>query len=285
MSTNAIEIKLPEPGRVGQATAVEQSRAVAEVQAAVIVARQFPRNTQAAIRHMEDTCRNKQLALQAFYSFKRSGSNVTGPTIYLARELARIWGNIDVAVRELRRDDEFGQSEMLAYAWDLETNTRVSTGFIVPHFRDKSGGAERLTSMRDIYESNANNGARRLRECVFAVLPKWFSDDAQSRCRATIEDGGGEPLAQRIAKTIAVYAKDYSVDEARLEAFLERASAKWNEYDLGQLVIVGQSLRRGERTVAEAFPIARVTAADITTKPAAEWREEEPPEGVGIPRD
>lgn len=278
-----VEIKLPEPGRVGQATAVEQSRAVAEVQAAVIIARQFPRSTQLAIAAMQDACRNKALALQAFYSFKRSGSNVTGATVYLARELARIWGNIDVSVRELRRDDLYGQSEMLAYAWDLETNTRVSTGFIVPHVRDKTSGSERLTSMRDIYESNANNGARRLRECIFAVLPKWFTDDAQDRCRRTIEDGGGKPLPQRIADILAAYAKDYEVDEGRLEAFLEKPSAKWNEYDLGQLIVVGQSLRRGERTVSEAFPApGRVTVAEIagnTPKADPQPAATQPPNG------
>lgn len=273
MTTSNVEIRLPEPARVGQSTAVEQSRAVAEVQAAIVIARQFPRDTQSAIRAMNDACRNKQLALQAFYSYKRSGANITGASIYLARELARIWGNLDVSVRELRRDDEYGQSEMIAYAWDLETNTRVSTGFIVPHFRDKSEkGPERLTSMRDIYESNANNGARRLRECIFAVLPKWFTDDAQDRCRKTIEDGGGIPLPQRISNLIGLFAKEYDVDEARLEGFLEKPSSKWNEYDLGQLFIVGQSLRRGERTVSEAFPVARVTAAEIgaaTAEPAA----------------
>src|SRR5918998_422813 len=45
-----------QPGRIGQATAVEQSRAVAEVEAAIIVAQRCPRNIDAALQAMEYSC-------------------------------------------------------------------------------------------------------------------------------------------------------------------------------------------------------------------------------------
>ena len=69
--TDPRDIALPQPTRVGQATAIEQSRAVAEVYAAVMVARQVPRHTQTALRAMEEACKTPELAAKAFYSYPR----------------------------------------------------------------------------------------------------------------------------------------------------------------------------------------------------------------------
>ena len=117
-----------------QATAIEQARAVAEVQAAVTVAQAIPRDVSRAVGEMRDACGRKALADRAFYSVPNRGN---GPTVHLARELARIWGNLDYAVRELRRDDEAGESEVLATAWDQQTNVRSSRSFIAPHEKMK----------------------------------------------------------------------------------------------------------------------------------------------------
>ena len=55
---------------VTQATAVEQARAVAEVQAAVIVAQQVPRVLSIAVEMMRESCRQPGLAERAFYKFR-----------------------------------------------------------------------------------------------------------------------------------------------------------------------------------------------------------------------
>ncbi|NUT48090.1 MAG: hypothetical protein HOV94_12385, partial [Saccharothrix sp.] len=133
---------------IGQGTAVEQSRAVAEVQGAIVVAQQCPRNIQAALGQMRDSCAQPYLAEKAFFRFNRGGKPVTGLSIHLARELARCWGNLQYGVKELRRDDAKGESEMLAFAWDVQTNPRNETTFIVPHQRDKDGTTVPLTQNR-----------------------------------------------------------------------------------------------------------------------------------------
>ena len=68
-----------QPSRIGQATAVEQSRAIAEVHAAIVVAQQCPRDVQQAIRDMRDSCRQKALAERAFFRYSRGDGPVTGP--------------------------------------------------------------------------------------------------------------------------------------------------------------------------------------------------------------
>lgn len=259
--------QLPAPGRVGQGTAVEQSRAVAEVHAAILVAQQCPRDIQRAVAQMEDSCSQTYLAERAFYEYRRGGSVVAGASIHLARELARCWGNVQYGLVEMRRDDEYGQSEMQAFAWDVETNTRNSSTFIVPHKRDKTGGPVPLTDMRDIYENNANNGARRVREAIFAVLPPWFVEQAKTLCSKTLENGGGVPLATRIGNAIEKFG-ELGVTEQQLEEKLGRQIKLWNARDAAQLAVTYKSLQRGELRLEEAFPPPGVTTAELTSRPA-----------------
>lgn len=251
-----------------QATAIEQSRAIAEVQAAVLVAQQRPRNTASAIAEMRDSTAQHSVAAKAYFRYSRGGENVTGVSIHLARELARCWGNIDYGIKEMRRDDAKGESEMLAHAWDMQTNARASTTFIVPHIRDTKKGRRQLTETRDIYENNANNGARRLREQILAVLPSWFVEEAKANVDATLEKGGGKPLPQRVADAIRVF-DEIGVSAAQLEAKLGRSSAEWSGHDVGQLGVIYSSIKRGETSLAAEFPTEKepeqgVSAAEIT---------------------
>ncbi|MCX5431912.1 hypothetical protein OHU11_30130 [Streptomyces sp. NBC_00257] len=271
MSYQQIERMTPaaSPSRVGQGTAVEQSRAVAEVQAAVLVARQFPRDEALAIAKMRTACAQQELAQRAFFRFPRGTSTVSGETIQLAKELARCWGNIQFGVAELRRDEEYGESEMQAWAWDMESNERSSTTFIVPHARWSKGKAEKLADFRDVYENNANNGARRLREMIFTVLPVWYIEQAKSACTKTLANGNGDvPRAQRIADCVAAF-DGIGITADQIEAKLGRSSAKWTDIDLGQLQVIYQSIQRGEVTADEEFPAPRVTVEEITAPAAA----------------
>jgi hypothetical protein len=256
------------PARVGQGTAVEQSRAVAEVQAAIVVAQQCPRDINAAIAEMRQSCTQMYLAERAQFRFPRAGATVSGPSVHLARELARCWGNIQYGLVEMRRDDEFGESEMQAFAWDVQKNSRNSSTFIVPHKRDQKGGPKQLTDMRDIYENNTNNGARRVREAIFAILPPWFVEEAKELCARTIRDGGGKPLDIRVADAIRAF-EGIGVTADRIETKLGRPSGKWTEHDVAQLIVVFRSIKQGEITADEEFPAPRVTVDEITaTTPA-----------------
>ena len=257
--------RVPAASRIGQGTAIEQSRAVAEVEAQIVVAMRHPRNESAAIAAMRETCRRKDLAERAFFRYPKAGKPVSGPSIQLARELARVWGNISYGSAELRRDDEYGQSEMLAYAWDVQTNTRNSATIINPH-RQYTGGGD-LTELRDIQENNASVVNRRVREAIWAVLPAWFVEEAKDICAKTIADGGGIPLPQRIANAIEVFG-NLGITTPQLEAKVGMPTAKWGDHDVAQLRVIRQSLLRGEISKDEEFPPERITAADILNPPA-----------------
>jgi hypothetical protein len=264
---------LPSTRAAGQATMVEQQRAVAEVQGAILVAQNVPRDEIQAKLAMLDSCGQPHLAERAFFRFPRGGQQVSGPSVHLARELARCWGNIQYGVKEMRRDDEVGESEMLAFAWDVQTNTRTETTFIVPHKRDKRGGPERLTDMRDIYENNANAGARRVRECIFAVLPPWFTEQAKEACLQTNVDGGGKPLVDRVSEALERFA-GVKVTRDQLERKVGRKVGVWTAQDVAVLVPVYRSIVSGEATREQEFPPEQVSVADLPDPPSVVAQED-----------
>jgi hypothetical protein len=272
MSELTLPVPVPQHDRLGQGTAVEMSRAVAEVHAAMYTARQFPRDVTTAIAEMENSCRQPYMADRAFFRITKGGTPVTGPSVHLARELARCWGHIQYGIVEMRRDDDTAQSEMQAFAWDVQTGARLVHTFIVPHKRDKrdrkSGKAtpEALISLQDIYENNANAGARRLRECVFGVMPPWFTERAKELCKETLDAGDGTPLPTRIDNCVTNF-KALGVNDKQLEQKLGLPRIRWTGQELGLLASVYRSLKQGETTREEEFPPALVTAAEITAVP------------------
>lgn len=268
MNSNELELPSASVDRLGQATAVEQSRAIAQVQAAAVMARQFPRSTQAAINEMRDACGRTELAKRAFFKFPRGGESVTGASVYLARELARIWGNIDYGLNELRRDDMHGQSEMQAYAWDLQTNARSTRTFVIEHARDTKQGRKQLTDLRDISDNNNNFGARAVREMIFATLPQWFTDMAQGVCRETLKNGGGVPLPTRVANALAAY-KRARITPSQLATRVGTEPDAWTHEDVTDLEILYRSLQNREITRDEAFPETEstVTAEELAAAP------------------
>lgn len=260
----------------GQATQIEQARAIAEVRAAVMIAMENPRNEEAARAKMQRVCRMPAMAERAFFRVPRGSKRddngnvmkddkgkpipeyVNGETIQLARELARCWGNVDYTVRELMRNDIKGQSEMMACAWDLEENVRPSTVFIVEH----KMGKFRITSNQQIYENNAGHAGRRLREMIFNVLPEWFKAEAIELCHETLKKGDGRPFGERLNSAILAF-KEIGVSVEMLQRKVGRSIGEMTPEDLATLRITLRSIKRNEVTVAEEFPPeVVVTVAD-----------------------
>jgi hypothetical protein len=259
------EIQLPEALKgASQATVVEQTRAAAEVAAAVSVAKQFPRDMTRAVAQMRQACAQKSLADRAFYSLPRAGGRVEGSTVHLARELARCFGNIDFGIRELRRDDEAHESEVLAWAWDQENNSRQSRSFVVPHSRMKKGERQALTDLADIANNNNSVAARALRECILTLLPVWFRAEAEAIAAKTLAGkSGGKPVAAQAAEIIDAFGEQFGVTVSQLETRLSRDRSKWTVADIAALRVIGSELTRGEKDVAVEFPDEAIKVTEL----------------------
>jgi hypothetical protein len=203
------------------------------------------------------------LAEVAFYRVTNRGQ---GPSVHLARELARIWGNLDYGVHELGRDDVREMSEVRAFAWDQQTNTRSSRTLQVPHQRMvKEGGKQvrkPLVDLGDVYLNNQNIGARAVREAIFSVLPKDFVEEAKTICRRTLEHGDGKPLVERVAALVAAFGTLF-VKVPQIEKRVGRPRGQWNAADVADLGVVYRSITQGETTVNDEFPPELVTVAEL----------------------
>lgn len=219
------------------------SRQAQEVQAAMIVAKRFPRDENASYARVMRACQRKSLAEVAEYEFPRGGSKVNGPSIRLAEVLAQAWGNIDYGVTEVEQKD--GESTMLAYCWDLETNTRRSMTFVVKHERKAKGKVNRLDDPRDIYEMTANQGARRVRACILGIIPGDVVDAALEQCRQTLVSGQKMPLQDRIRAMISEFDSMYQVKQEWLEKYVGCNASAFSENDVRRLGNVFRSLRDG----------------------------------------
>lgn len=240
--------------------AIEASRAIAEAQGKLVIAKRFPRDEVAAYNKVAQACQRKGIAEKAFYKYSRAGSSVEGPTIRFAEELARCWGNIDYGIKELSQDD--GKSEMQAYAWDLETNAMSVQNFTNPHIREVGGKAKKLTSQRDIYEINANMGARRLRARILAILPSDLVEMAITECKKTLVGRNDEPLIDRVKKMVVAFGK-IGVTQEMIEKRLKRKVETMTADDFTDYIGIFNAIKQGESKIADWFS-APVEQSDLT---------------------
>ena len=68
------------------------TRQAQEVQAAMVIAKKFPRDEAKAFDKIMRSCQRKGLAEQAEYTYPRGGQKVMGPSIRLAESIAQNWG-------------------------------------------------------------------------------------------------------------------------------------------------------------------------------------------------
>lgn len=230
---------------VGKSTTTEMvvSRQAQEVQAAMVIAKKFPRNEAESFNRIMQACRRKTLAEQSMYEYPRGDTKVTGPSIRLAEAMAQSWGNMDFGIIEL--EQKHGESQVMAYAWDLETNTRQTKIFSVPHIRSTKRGNKVLTDPRDIYELVANQGARRLRACILGVIPGDVIDAAIIQCNTTLMGNGEKNLVDLIRDAVALFSQDYGVTVQMLEKFVGCKSESFSLNDLIRLKKVYTSLKDG----------------------------------------
>jgi len=229
---------------------IESSKAVAEAQGKLVIAKRFPRDEFAAFEKLMNACSRQSLAEKAIYSYPRSGNNITGPSIRLAEEAARCWGNVDFGVKELSQKE--GESEMMAYCWDMETNVMSSQQFVVHHVMDTKKGVKKLTEQRDIYENNANMAGRRLRARILAILPPDLIEAALAKCRETLAGTSEVPLEDRIRKMVSAF-EQISVRREMLEKRMGHDISMMTKEELVEHITIYNSIKEGGSRISDWF--------------------------------
>lgn len=253
---------------------VEQQRAIAETQAAMMLARANPRDEKRALDRILTACQRESLAQKALYCYSRGGSEITGPSIRMAEAIAQNWGNLQFGIRELEQRN--GESVVEAFAWDVETNTRQVKTFTVRHERHTKKGSYALTDPRDIYEMTANQGARRLRACILGIVPGDIVDAAAEECEKTLHSKV-KLTPERILAMVAGFEK-FKVTKAKIEARIQRRMESITPAQFVSLGKIYNSIQDGMSKAADWFP-------DENMKPPVEMPQEKAPKGGKITKE
>lgn len=270
VNQNPFAVSAPQTQAMSTVQADSQ-RAVAEVQAALVIAKQFPRNPIEAYDRVMNACQRPGLAQSAVYSYARGGTSVTGPSIRLAEMLAQNWGNIQYGIREL--SSENGESTVEAFAWDVETNTRQTKVFQVPHIRYTRQGTKKLTDPRDIYELVANNGARRLRACILGVIPGDVVDAAVDQCEKTIH-ANADTSPEGVQKLVKAF-EQFGVTKEDIESFIQRRLEAITPANVVSLRKIFTSLRDGMSSAKDWFKNAKAVEVAAVEAPKPTLNDDE----------
>lgn len=256
----------------------ESNRQIAEIQGMIIVAQKCPRNPiQARDRILASFTRPK-LAKAGLYSYPRGKQDVSGPSIRAAEAMALSWGNMKFGMREI--EQRYGESTIYSYAWDLETNVIQDRQFTVSHRVATRGGMKVLEDPREIYENNANQGARRMRACILAVIPSDVTDEVVEQIHKTLS--ASVKITPELVKSIIDNFESVGVSKQAIEgnirrhldittltpALVLRLGSIFNSIRDGMAVPMDYFDIEPPKTVdAEAAPASRVDqAVDILTK-------------------
>lgn len=219
-----------------------------EVQAAVVLAKRFPRNEDEAYAKIIKACKRPTFASDVEYAFPRAGKTITGPAIYLAREFARVWGNIRHGCDIIADAEE--ERTIRAWAWDLETNVKVTSDATFKKLIYRQKGGWQKPDERDLRELTNRHAALAKRNCLLELLPSDMVEDACKQARATMRDAAAaDPDATR--KTIITSFAELNVPIGGLEKYLGHPLGECSPDELANLRTIYKSIKDGNSTWAE----------------------------------
>lgn len=266
------------------AVAIEQERAIAEAQGQLTLAKRFPRSMAAAITDFLEACNSPDFAATAFYSVPNRGS---GPSIRLAEEAARCYGNFVYGHRELSRSE--GKSEIEVYAWDMEKNNRSSRQITVMHIMDTKNGPRKLVDQADIDNKIANVASKQMRGRILALMPKHMIASGVAACKVTLAGGGERPLSDRIVAMVQAFAR-FGVTKDHLTAHLGHGVDNTTVDELADLMGIFNAIKEGakaseyfnldatESTAAAITNLGRAATAKVAAKQPADTGEAQDPQ-------
>lgn len=181
--------------------------AMRAIEASVMLAKRFPRSESNALQGIIRACKRPSFAVDSYYRFPRGGATVQGPSVVMAREIARLWGNIRTGLEIVEVTDD--EVHIRGWAWDLETN-RYECG--EDRFKRSAQRKNKATGQtewvapdeRDTRELVNRRGAILVRNAILHLLPSDIIDLAMEEAQRTVARQTKEdPEGQRKAIIVA----------------------------------------------------------------------------------
>jgi hypothetical protein len=171
---------------------------------------------------------------------------IEGPSIKLANDIARIFGNNVNEVRELDVGD----------AWVFYARfTDIETGFSMERAYRQRKGQRSLKSKdadRQLDIAYQIGQSKAIRNCIVNAL-QVYADYAFSEARNSLVEKIGRDLESWRARTLESLAR-LKIDVARVERVVGRAAKDWLVPDIAKIIAMGKSIADGMASVDETFP-------------------------------
>lgn len=257
-------IPTPEAGLTAAA-----AREQYEIQAAMIMAKKFPRDELKANLKLMDVVSRAEAAEAACYSFKRGGAQVKGPSVRLARQAARCWGNLRSGFTVVSVDQDF--VHIKGYCLDLETNTRREEESKFKKRVQRKVWANNVSvtewvvpDERDLRELVNKNGAICERNAVLGIIPSDMVSDAIKKANATLISAAAGELKLNKTDTLKALLSLFSsidVNQEMLEKYLGHSLDTVGAEELADLKQILMSIRDGNTKRDEHFDMPKNKAS------------------------
>ena len=109
----------------------------------------------------------------------------------------------------------------------------------------------------------ANQGARRLRSCILAIIPVDVVDQAMEVCRKTITGRNTDPIQDRIVKLVRTFEK-FGVNQQMIEEKLKHKLDIINEEELADFLAIFNSLKDGMTKREDWFTVTKDDNKTVT---------------------
>lgn len=261
---------LPEAKQAGVHALItrEQVRA----QAAFLVAKKFPRDEFAAFNRAVKSFDRPGMAEDAQYAFPRGGKTIKGPSVDLAKEVARVWGNIECGHRIVAIEGDMVEVE--GYCIDLETNSRRA---FTDKFKRLIQRRNKQTDQtewvepdeRDFRELCNRRGAIVMRNAILAVLPSDVIEECIRKSEETCSKAAKGELKQSRTDAVRRLVQAFDrigISTQMLEAKLGHPVADIDDSELVELRAVWKSISDGNTKRSDHFNLGGGDQGETASK-------------------
>ena len=179
---------------------------------------------------------------------------IEGPSIKLANDLARLYGNCEVDCRA----QDFGDAWLFhARFIDLETGFSLTRPFQQRKSGGRIGGADDERRLDIAFQIGASKA---IRNVVVNAL-QTFADFAFEEAKEALVDKIGSDIEKWRTRTIERTGQHVGID--RVETVIGRAAKDWLAPDIARVIAMMKAVSDGMATLDETFPPLKPPARDV----------------------
>jgi hypothetical protein len=218
-----------------------------EIDVQIATAKQYPRNLAKVLGTIETLATmDEEVAGSCFYTLRRQGKVIEGPSVRMAEILASSWGNLRVQARIIGNDGKMITAQGVCH--DLESNYAVSSE-VKRRITDKMGN----TFSEDMQVVTGNAAcAIAMRNALFKVVPAALVKKVIDKAKKV---SLGESMTLETSREkMLQYFKTIGVEEKQILDYL--SIEKVDEIDIDMIVELrglSNAIKEGTTTAKEAF--------------------------------